>query len=438
MKYTFNYKLIDKLPSILGKLNKEVVAELGITHVTFSSWREGEMTCLSLANLCNTFRISISSFLVVGECPELTGNEFDYVYPEESWKPVVWDSAPFATLFGIGSDTGVLKTDAAQTLGFASEQIFARWAATPSAIKMKDFVNLLNTYKVDAGLFFRDKNMPVSIPSWENERWDAESAFGQRLKDYRDMEKLLADKNNEIRALRRDKERLARENLLLRAKKEDRKAVQSSTGLVAEPTVQYTNPFSERGYVFHEQLWDKLSEMFDMSRKEFCDAVGVSFRSSYNCKNLLISSVVNACNLFRISISHFFLPKNEVPVVHDSGFYVVSKRMFVPVEDCMDRMKYLFGRYSVAGFSAGDLNNHGVGYNGLNGMAKANGTGRVLTLCDICTTFNIPPYVFFNDENRRKAIYSQSINERLLLNAIEAVKEVEKLRAEKRKSKSDS
>ena len=201
MKYTFNYRLIDKLPSILGKLNKEIVAELGITHVTFSSWREGEMTCLSLANLCNTFRIGVSSFLVVGDCPELTDRASDYVYPEEAWTPVVWNSAPFATLFGIGSETGVLKMEAAQTLGFASEQIFARWATTPSAIKMKDFVNLLNTYKVDAGLFFQDENMPVSIPSWENEDGKTKHSFSKRLKDYRKLEKLLNEKNNEIKLL---------------------------------------------------------------------------------------------------------------------------------------------------------------------------------------------------------------------------------------------
>ena len=334
----------------------------------------------------------------------------------------------------MGSITGVLKQDAAEAMGYSTPQIFARWANTPSAIKVKVFIDLINTYKVDAGLFFKDENFPVPIPAWEEECGSHES-FEYRLKSYRKLEKLLAEKEREIRSMRVERERLNREILLLRTKKEDRKSVSVSIGMASEPTVQYASPFTERGYVFHEQLWDKLPEMFDMSRKDFCDAVGISFRNSYDCKNILVSSVVKACNMFRMSISHFFLPKNEVSVVHDSGFYVVSKRMFAPIEDRMDRMKYLFGRYSAAGNTAQDLNRQGIGYGGFNGMGKSDGTGRVLTLCDICTTFNIPPYVFFDDENRRKAAYSQSVNERLILNAIEAVKEVEKLRAEKRESK---
>ena len=96
----------------------------------------------------------------------------------------------------------------------------------------------------------------------------------------------------------------------------------------------------------------------------------------------------------------------------------------------MDNMKYLFGRYSATGFSTRDLNWQGIWHTRMSGMSKKGGTARVLTLCDICTTFNIPPYIFFKDENRKKAAYSQSLNERLILNSIEIEKELKTLRLE--------
>ena len=427
--YYFNYKLIERLPYLLGKLNKEVVKALGVTNPTYQKWCNGEISCQSLVHLCNVFRISISSFLVIKESPEQMDRASDYVYPEESWTPVVWDNVPLGQLFGHDGMTGVSCTEAADKLGIASYQIFARWGETPSAIRMRDMMNLLNTFKIDAGLFFKDENLPVPVPTWAMEGGASAGIPDVRLSEYAKLLKRLNEADRENKYLRGERDRLNREILLLRAKKEDRKVAPVRMGMVSESSTNTYNPFQDRGYVFHEQLWESLPEMFDMSKRDFCAAVGIGYQSSYHYKNLLVSTVIKACNMFRMSISHFFLPKSEVPVVHDKGFYVMSKQMFMPIEDCMDRLRYLFGRYSAAEFTMDDLKKQGVGYGGLTGMAQAGGTARVFSLCEICTTFNIPPYIFFNDSNRRKAVYSQSLNERLLLNAIEMTKDLENYRA---------
>ena len=426
--YYFNYKLIERLPYLLGMLNKEVVKALGVTNPTYQKWCNGEISCQSLVHVCNTFRISISSFLVTKESPEQMDRASDYVYPEESWTPVIWNNAPLGQLFGHEGTTGVSCTEAADKLGIASYQIFARWGETPSAIRMRDMLNLLNIFKIDAGLFFKDDNLPVPVPTWGPEDGQASGIPDIRQSEYAKVLKRLNESDRDNKYLRGERERLIREINLLKANKEDRKSSPTRMGVVSESAANVYNPFQDRGYVFHEQLWDSLPEMFDMSKRDFCAAVGIGYQGSYYYKNLLVSTVVKACNMFRMSISHFFIPKSEVPVVHDKGFYVMSKQMFVPIEDCMDRLRYLFGRYSAAEFTMEDLKKQGVGYSGLTGMAKPGGTTRVFSLCEICTTFNIPPYIFFNDNNRRKAAYSQSLNERLLLNAIEMTKDLEKYR----------
>ena len=122
--------------------------------------------------------------------------------------------------------------------------------------------------------------------------------------------------------------------------------------------------------------------------------------------------------------------------MHDLGYYQVSPRLFKPVELHMERMKFLFDKDSCTGFSINDVVDSGLaGRTAFSGYAKADSTARVITLCDICTQFNLPPWIFFDDENRRKAVYSQSQNERLLLNAIRTSEENKQLKQQIRRLK---
>lgn len=428
--YYFNYRLMESLPGLLGTTKGGLAKEIGITHVTLARWNKGEIPCSALAKLCNLYRISLSSFLVIRENPEVTKCKPDYVFSQGLWSDVEWDSFPIGTLFGPGSRTGVTRKEAAEHLGFSSGQIFDRWASTPDSLRINDFLRVLNEYKIDASLFFKDTNAPIALPAWKIGEKHIADIVSERMKNYKELEVALSEAVSENRSLRLTNERLARENRLLRERKEIGKSASSASGLVRESSISYGNPFEDRGYVFHMDLWEKMYEIADMTKEEFCKAIGIDYRNSYTWKNVTIDTVVRACNMFHVSISHFFLPKSEVPVVHDAGYYIISPRLFIPIEDNMDNMKYLFGRYSATGFSTRDLNWQGIWHTRMSGMSKKGGTARVLTLCDICTTFNIPPYIFFKDENRKKAAYSQSLNERLILNSIEIEKELKALRLE--------
>ena len=420
--YYFNCRLMEQLPSILGKTVKAVTEEMGVHRDTFVRWCKGAIPCSSLVGLCNKYRISLSSFLILKESVDVSGRAADYVYPEETWKEVKWDSSPIGKVFGTGGMTGISGIEAARRLGFASKQIFDRWRDSPDILRLNDLIRMMNEFKIDATMFFEDGNVPVPLPVWEEDNRHIAEIVADRMKGYRQLQSLVVEKDKEIHALRVDKERLERELLVL-------KSMKSGEGL-KQPSM-----FQEKGYSFHMELWERMHEFADMTRRDFCEAVGVSYNSSYNWKNIPVRTLVKACNMMRVSITHFFLPKGEAAVVHDSGYYVVSPRIFSPIEDRMDNMKYLFGRYSAAGFSIEDLEKQGIGRRGLDGMARIGGTARVFTLCDICTTFCIPPHIFFKDDNRKKAPHLQSTNERLILNAIEAMKELEELRAEIRKSK---
>lgn len=426
---------MESLPRLLGMTQGGLAKEIGITHVTLARWNKGEIPCSALVKLCNLYRISLSSFLVLKENPEVTRCKSDYVFSQGLWSDVEWNSLPMGTLFGSGGRTGVTRKEAAEHLGFSSGQIFDRWAGNPDSLRVNDLLGVLNEYRIDASLFFKDVNVPIPLPAWETGEKHIADIVSERMKNYKDLEVALSEAVSENRSLRLANERLTRENLLLRERKEPGKTAASVSGLVKESSVSYGNPFGGRGYVFHLELWEKMHEIADMTKEEFCKAAGIDYRNSYTWKNVTVDTVVRVCNMLHISISHFFLPKSEVPVVHDAGYYVVSPRLFSPIEDKMDNMKYLFGRYSATGFSTRDLNWQGIWHTRMSGMSRKGGTARVLTLCDICTTFNIPPYVFFKDENRKKAAYSQSLNERLILNSIEIEKELKALRLEIKKLK---
>ena len=78
----------------------------------------------------------------------------------------------------------------------------------------------------------------------------------------------------------------------------------------------------------------------------------------------------------------------------------------------------------------------GIKQRGFEGLA--NGTNvysRVMTVADICTQFNLSPSVFLYDNNRSRAEHFPSSNERLILNAIELMKENEELKERNRRLK---
>lgn len=431
--YRFDYSLIGRLPNLLGVPATNVVKTLKVAWPTFNQWKEGNMSCDALVNLCNTFRISISSFITVGNHPVHQDLASDYIISVEEWRPIEWHYEEIGNVFGLkGSLTGIAKTKAAERLNLSSHQIFDSWSNSPTAMRMLSMIELLNEFQIDASLFFRDPNRPIPLPAWEKGNKHIAEIIAGRMEDYRELERSLSDARSTISSLRKELERVKKENRALRVLKQGKVAEPTfgRNGMVAESGVQYSAPFMQRGYSFHRELWKALPKMFEMGGGEFCNAVGIRFSSFYTTENVPVPALIKACNLFRISITHFFVPKNEPLVVQDKGYYQMSPRMFVPIEGRIERMKYLFGRHSVLDYSREDLQRmNGIWGYGFRSMVDGDGERyRALTLADICTRFNIPPYLFFEDKNRKVAAYAQSTNEQLFLNAIALEQENEVLR----------
>ena len=436
--YKFDCSLIGRLPNLLGMNKGDVVRMLGTSNISFLKWERGDLPCESMVRICNTFRISLCHFIKIGSAPSRQGVLSDYVVPVDVWQPVEWHSEASATLFGPGGLTGVSKQDAANRLGLAARTVFDWWAEHPTSLRMDKLIEMLNEFQIDASLFFRDPNHPIPLPAWEVGNKHIADILAKRMEGLREMERKNVDKEETIRALNAELERVKRENRALRSKQESGNSTPIRNGFAADSTVAYKSPFMERGYVFHRALWEALPKMFEMTAVDFCREIGLDKAAYFNYQNVHVEVLLKACNLLRISATHFFVPKSEPLVVQERTYYQMSSRVFVPIEGRMERMKYLFGRYSATGFTRDELHRHaGVGKDAFRAISEGVGEKfRVLTLADICTKFNIPPYIFFEDANRKTAAFSQSLNERLILNSIEMSKELERLRAEVRALKS--
>lgn len=434
--YYFNLELLKRLPVLLGIPRTEMSKRIGTSWMTYLEVEKGKLSCERLVSICNLFRIPLRHFLVLNPNPKQLELASDYVLPEDQWKPIEWHNEVFFSLFGQkDSITGISKAEAASRIGTTNSTIFNQWGQKSSSIRVESLLTVLNEFKLDASVLLKDPNLPIPVPEWELEGYIADQIVN-RLEGMKELERMNAEKESANRRLRRECERLQRENEALR--KGQTQAVSApKPGVLSEPNVVVRFPLMQRGWKFHLELWEKLPEILGIPIGEFCETHGMTNVSYRNNTNVKLSRLVAVCNMYRISPSHFFMPKSETPVVHDRFFYQISERMFVPVELRMENLKYLFGRYSVTKVPKDDLYRLvGVWDSNFRGLTKGDEDyGRVLTLLNICTQFNISPGVFFWDENRNKPVYSQSNNEELMLNAIEIMKEVEYLRKEVRKLK---
>lgn len=417
--YFFNYTLIERLPKLLGTTKTELIGKLGVNFVLYNKWQTGDITCEKLVHLCNVTRISLSHFLTATSHPEDSKLAADYVVPKEEWRDVIWKPEVIGTLFGDGSLTGLTKTAAAEKLDLYSYQAFDSWAASSSAARMNKVVEMLNAFHIDASLLFEDPNVPIPLPAWGTEDNHISEIVERRMKEYRTLERKNMEQLRTIRSLRTDVGRLQKENAALKMRASEKKEA---------------GPFAERGYAFNLELWHSLPELLCMNQVDFCRSIGVSSSVYLNISNISTDTLIKACNLYCISVSHFFIPKNEPVVIYDAAYYQTSSRLFVPVESRMERLKYLFGKYGVIESNRRALGKTcGIRHTRFNSILNGTGEGaRVLTIADVCTTYNLPPWIFFHDENRKKPLYAQSQYERILLNAIEMSMDIERLTGEVR------
>jgi transcriptional regulator with XRE-family HTH domain len=399
-----------------------------------------------LVALSNLTRISLAEFLVVSETPVQRSSAESYVTPAERWVPVSWRREALLELFGAEGKLGLSKRDAAKRLGIANCKDLDRWANFDVKVDVSMIIRILNEFHLDATIFFKDDNGSIQVPIWEIKEPEGGVITADKMEEAKvlvdKLEKLktaeIGKRKSERRAAeyKAENERLRKELELL---KRSLNSESATPGRVNEPFTGY-RPFGGKvEWAFNRELWQSLPDLFEMTKSEFCSRFGFARMSEYYVvDNARISVLLTICNELRISISHFFIRKGEEVVIHDRGFYQMSPHLFRPIESRMDALNYLFGRWSVFGYSIQDFNQRtGMYYRGLKSASEEE-RSRVLTLTDICSEFNLSPMLFFDDPNRKDEVTFLNRYEQLILNAIDMRKEIEQLRASNKRLKEQS
>ena len=432
--YYLNRILIERLPKLFRISRKELCRQLGVEYRQFNKWVSGKyMSVDMLINLSNHTRISLAEFLVVSETPVQRASVESYVTPAEKWVPVSWRREAILELFGDKGKLGVSMWNAAKQLDISNSLYLERWADPNVKVDLFKLLKLFNEFHLDATLFFEDNNCSIPVPIWDIEDKHIAGILKDKLDQFRSLEIGKRKSNRIMTEYKVENERLKRDMKSLKRSKDNAPV---SSGLVLETPVTYRPIGQKVEWAFNMDLWKALPDMFELTKSEFCDRSGFSRMAEYYITdNARISVLLQVCNEFRISISHFFIRKGTKPVIHDRAYYEMSRHVFRPIEGRLDALNYLFGRWSVFGYSTSELNQRtGLSYVGLK-SASDKERSRVITLADICSEFSLSPMLFFDDPNRKDDGEIYNRYERLILNAIDMRKEIMELRAANKRLK---
>ena len=430
--YYFNYALIKELPK-LYRMSKHQFGQIsGIGHYCLRTWGEScSMSVGKFVEFLNLQHLSMADFLIDVQTPIIQKRKEDYVIPDELWEPIEWHSNKIASLCGKGSITGVSSKEAfTKSLGYANTSCVVAWITDPMSMKMSTLLSVLNLYKLDAKIFFTDNNRPIINPSWKIKTEVSQSVVSnleELIKENKKMRSVLKERDSLIAQMRQDKDRLQRENEFLRRSKPSNAI---KIGFAAESDeIQYGFPSFKRKIVFHRDLWESLPSIFGMTTKAFRGEFGLAIKDTNN-GNVRMDKLIEVCNALHISIMHFFIPVGEPLTVNHRSWYEISPRLFKPITSRMENLNYIFKKGSF-GLSRQQLEvSEGIWNGGFNGFMKEGGRKRmVLTVLNICNSFNLPMSVFVSDPNdRKRPSYSVSLNETLIENCVNMAKELEKCR----------
>lgn len=426
--YHLNRNLIERIPKLLRITRRELCQQLGVEYRQFNRWTEGKyMSVDMLVALSNFTRISLAEFLVVSENPVQRSSAESYTTPADRWVPVSWRREALLELFGSNGTLGLSKVYVAKKLGIANYQDLDRWATTDAKVDVFVIIRALNEFHIDATQFFCDSNGSIPVPIWEIEKPEMAEIIVDKLEQLRSAEIGKRASDRRVSEYKVENERLKKE---IESLKRQLNAGSAAPGLLKEPSTAY-RPFGGKvEWTFNKALWQALPDMFELTKSDFCSRFGYAQMSDYyTTDNVRISILLGVCNELRLSVSHFFIRKGTTPVIHDRAFYQMSRTVFQPIASRMDALNYLFGRWSVFGYSTQEFNQRtGLYYRSLKSTSDDE-RSRVLTLSDICSEFNLSPMLFFDDPNRKDDHPILNRYEQLILNAIDMRREIEKLRA---------
>lgn len=199
--YTYNDKLLDNLSEELGLQYKDMAKELGVPLITLASWRKRKNLKVSkLVDLCNVFRISISSFI----CEE--GNEPQHIIRTKNFQPIEFRFHDMGNDLSVGKSRTIEETVAALDVGLIS---FYRWFRYEhSVIMLDDFLKLCNQNLIYPGDYIVDYNCNIPklegfIPHYQTLSEKLDIAH-QRIQDLKKKNRILLAKIEKIESMLKD------------------------------------------------------------------------------------------------------------------------------------------------------------------------------------------------------------------------------------------
>ena len=416
--YYFNAKLVAELPKIMGIPHTRLSEMAGFSINRICRWANNpNMPVYDFVQFLNRFRLSMADFLITREEVPVAHKKELYVTPIEIWEPIEWDPAKLIQVLKRGNNANVTtKAGLAKELGNLAFETVSRWMSNEKTMKMKSLLDILNRLHLDAKELITDHNKVIGVPQWECRSSKNVERLNQALGRTEDLERKLKEAHQLIADLNVRNKELKKENDALKSL--------VNSGVAAEPS-----PWRKKGYVFHIDLWHSLPGLFNMTKKNFCQMVGMH-DTAFMRDSVDVTALVNACNNLRISVSHFFPREGQVKVVQSKSYYEISKNAFQPIEDrTRDLQMILTNRLfgikkmelsKVVGLKPETLRNFSEGY----GYSR-----KVSTLVDICNKMGISIGVFLLDLNETKRLQSYSaLNETMALNCIEMFKELQRLK----------
>lgn len=419
--YHFNQKLLCEIHQILGKTNTELSMDAGFGQRRMALWINSQsMSVPDFVKFLNKYRLSMADFLVTKEDNPVDWRKEAYVIPIEIWTPIVWHPQKITEIFSKPNAANVVdKTGLARVLGFADYTPIDRFVKTGS-MKLKVFIEMLNKLHLDAKDFIEDSNKVVPCPAWDMEAGFPLAKINEALERQKRMQNTLKDKDRLIADLQTHIKELKKEVESLRRALRSPVAAESS----------YPRPFGRKEYTFNIDLWRALPEIFGLNPTEFCSMIGMT-RALFQLDNVNIDFVIRACNMFRMSITHFFPPKGEPVAVQYRSFYEISKNLFMPIEDRSENLEIILKKQTsgitvkeftkVTGFHREVVKNF---------TTKKSDKRSALGIVHICNKLGIPISVFIHDPNViGKASFSGTLNETLAENCIAMYKDLQKYKS---------
>lgn len=432
--YYFNHKLIERLPELFQMNRTDFCRMASLRYGTFLKMEQGNARCSMLVDLCNRLRISMSHFIVTTPEPERMYSLSDYQTPKDKWKDIGWNNRIFATLFRESGITGLYKKVAVSRMGLTNPNTFDYWGENPSAARMDMFIRLLNEFSLDATWFIQDENRTISLPAWDLKDKHIAEVVKIQIDGKRKAEKQLVEKDSYIQTLLEENRQIKESLTEYRMIDDECIGAENVVGKDTDFGYHSYGMHTFGGFVFHQRLWEELPEIFGLSSQELAQAAGLDCSGLKYNSRLTLDTVVKVCNHLGISVSSLFVGEKDSQVVYGRSHYEIPSQMFKPVKLRVDRLKYLIGEYSVLDIRVEEFREKtGMSWKSLRSMHGGEEKARVLPLISTCREFNFSPMIFFEDSNWDDSGWIQSRNERLVISAVESMKEIDSLREKIRK-----